>query len=100
MAVAALYAYWRLRPYIKAARQLFGAARGTWRVGVRPGDETAMPTHAERRPAEQLVRCDSCGTWLPASRAVALGGSGAQFCSHACLETAAGDHARARKSAS
>jgi hypothetical protein len=100
MALFGLYAYWRLRPYIKAVRQIFGAARGARRVSERPANDGTIGPRDEGRPAEKLVRCASCDTWLPASRAVSPGGSGAQFCSHACLEGAADERRHARKSAS
>jgi hypothetical protein len=100
MALAGVYAYWRLRPYIKAARQLFGAVRGTGKVTRSFGNDEAFSPRQARPASERLVRCASCDTWLPASRAVSPGGSGAQFCSHACLESAAEGSRRAQKSAS
>ena len=92
--------YWRLRPYIRAARRFLGVIREVNHVRAsaaqsdlprRPGRETAA--------AEKLVRCDACGTWLPASRAVSLR-AGSTYCSHACLERAADSPRSARKSAS
>lgn len=98
-ALVALYAYWRLRPYIRVARQFFAAARGATRVGGPAGANEIPRREPAAAPAEQLVRCASCGTWLPASRSVSLGRGGPQFCSHACLERSA-DSPRAHKSAS
>lgn len=89
-ALSALYAYLRLRPYIRLLRQLFGAARGASGVGRgRAGGPSEMPRREEAPSKEPLVRCAACGTWLPSSRSVSLGRGGPRFCSHACLERAA-----------
>ena len=99
-AAVAAYAYWRLRPYIRGARRLFGALRevNRMREGARPSD---LPKQSRRKAAanERLLRCAACGTWMPASRAVTLR-AGATYCSHACLERAADSPHKARKSAS
>jgi hypothetical protein len=100
-ALGALYAYWRLRPYIRLARQVFGAARGATRIGDLHGGPSEIPRRDSAAPvSEPLVRCASCGTWVPTSRSVSLGRKGPRFCSHACLERAADDSRRAHKSAS
>ena len=105
-AVVALYAYWRLRPYIRGARRLVGALRDANRVrggGEVPSDLTkkGKKKKSKRKAAlnERLIRCAACGTWTPASRAVTLGG-GTTYCSHACLESSADSNRHARKSAS
>jgi len=95
-----VYAYWRLRPYIRAVRQIFGVARGAGRVNLRTHGTGDASQVGDQSAAEQLVRCASCGTWIPASRAVSLGGRSAQFCSHTCLEDAANAPATTRRSAS
>ncbi|HYE14372.1 MAG TPA: hypothetical protein VD968_08035 [Pyrinomonadaceae bacterium] len=92
--------YWRLRPYIQMVRRFLGAVREANRVreaarGDLPRQPTRRASHADR-----LVRCASCGTWLPASRAVRLGSANTTFCSHACLERSADAPRKARKSAS
>ena len=100
LALAAFLVYWRLRPYIRAARRFLGVVREVNRVRA-----SAAQSDIPRRPArataaaERLARCAACGTWLPASRAVSLR-AGATYCSHACLERAADSPRRARKSAS
>ncbi|HEX7175432.1 MAG TPA: hypothetical protein VF240_09250 [Pyrinomonadaceae bacterium] len=101
LALVGVYAYWRLRPYIRAVRQIFGVARGaTVRVGQRTQGAGDAAQVGDQSAAESLVRCASCGTWIPASRAVSLGGRSAQFCSHTCLEDAANAPATTRRSAS
>jgi hypothetical protein len=104
LAIVAALLYWRLRPYILAARRIFGAVREAQRVSSRmdaapPAD---LPRRDRRQPApgEKLVRCAACGTWMPAARAVTLRATGVSYCSHACLERAADAPSRTRKSAS
>ena len=87
-AVAVTLIYWRLRPYIEAARRLLGVVRGARGLGA--NEPPAAATGRTRRAAEKLTRCASCGTWLPSSRALTVGRAARQtYCSHACLERAA-----------
>jgi hypothetical protein len=92
--------YWRLRPYIRGVRRMLGVVRevNRMRTGATASD-LPRQTKAKKASAERLLRCAACGTWMPASRAVALRG-GATYCSHTCLERAADAPRRARKSAS
>lgn len=100
-ALAAAYLYWRMRPYIKVARQIFGSARDMRRVDVRDEPSAAgVQRGGERAAGEMLVHCASCGMWVPVSRAIRPGKSGEGYCSHACLERAAENPDRTRKSAS
>jgi hypothetical protein len=104
-AAAVAYAYWRLRPYIRGARRLFGALREVRRMQEGGAEfdlqKKSKGKRTQRKAAldERLVRCAACGTWTPASRAVSLN-AGATYCSHDCLERAADSPQRARKSAS
>lgn len=99
LAVFAGLVYWRLRPYIRMARRFLGVVRDVRRVNE--GGPSNLPRR-ESAPAsnETLVRCASCGTWLPASRAVRLRSSQSPYCSHACLERAADAPRSSRKTAS
>ena len=97
LALAGLYAYLRLRPYIRAARKILGATRDARRVGERRQGPAGAPTRGPERAGEKLVRCASCGTWAARGRAVSVGGT--HFCSHACLERSADDRQRSRHSA-
>lgn len=84
--VAALV-YWRLRPYIHLARRAFGFVRDVRRISRQD-----VPGPAPRRASaagERLVRCSSCGTWLPSSRALAARSSSEAYCSTDCLERSA-----------
>jgi hypothetical protein len=78
--------YWRLRPYIATARRIFGIVRDIRRVSMnKPSDNS----HHASVEGDRLVRCDACGVWIPATRAVKLRSSASSYCSHACLENAA-----------
>lgn len=64
--------YSRIRPYLKLIQQLSGALN-------------APPP--ERTPSRnKLVRCDRCGTWIPADRALKLGSGLATYCSAECVD--------------
>jgi hypothetical protein len=100
-----LIIYLRLRPYIRGVRRFIGVVREVNRMSARANsmrDAADLPREKTKATAahERLVRCASCGTWMPASRAVTLRASGATYCSHACLERAADTPRTARKSAS
>ena len=109
-----LIIYWRLRPYIRAARQFFGFVKEVRRVnstGTRAGfrvndlgsDQRQRTSRTEATPqaTQKLVRCATCGTWLPASRAVSMRSSpGVSYCSHECLERASDASSASRRSVS
>lgn len=78
--------YFRLRPYINMARRMFGVVRD---VRSMNRGEPAQPIRTEATAGNKLLRCDACGTWIPASRAVKLRSSSSTYCSHACLEASA-----------
>jgi hypothetical protein len=77
-----LLIYLRLRPFIRMARQMFGVARDVQRV-VRQEPAASSTTGGA---GDKLVRCASCGTWSPSSRAIKLRSSNASYCSRDCLE--------------
>ncbi|HEY0082667.1 MAG TPA: hypothetical protein VGB61_07750 [Pyrinomonadaceae bacterium] len=82
--------YLRLRPYLSFARRVLGVVREARGMSAGQGmpDSTMQPKKAS---GERLVRCASCGTWLPASRALTLRATSSNFCSHACMERSAGE---------
>jgi hypothetical protein len=66
-----LLVYSRIRPYLKLIQQITGSLN-------------APPQ--ERTPSRnKLVRCDRCGTWVPADRALKLGSGLATNCSAECV---------------
>ena len=80
--------YLRLRPYINIARRVLGVVREA--RGMSAGRQTPDAMRRKRTGDERLLRCASCGTWFPASRALTLRATASNFCSHACLERSAG----------
>ena len=101
LSAVAFFVYWRLRPYIRAARRVLGAVRevNRMRQGAAPRSDLPRPETRKAAAGEKLLRCAGCGSWTPASRAVSLP-AGATYCSHACLERGADAPRRERKSAS
>jgi hypothetical protein len=80
--------YLRLRPYINLARRVLGTIREA--RGMSAGQQTPDAMRQKRTGDERLMRCASCGTWFPASRALTLRATSSTFCSHACMERSAG----------
>ncbi len=89
--------YLRLRPYVLTARRILRLVSDARKLSA--DDPSAAAPRRANRPGEKLLRCETCGTWLPASRALSHRGPAHVYCSHACLERAA-DAPRSRKSAS
>lgn len=87
--------YLRLRPYINMARRVLGVVRDARGMSAGQGMPGGVGGTAAARPKpagdERLVRCASCGTWLPASRALTLRATSSNFCSHDCMERSAGE---------
>ncbi|HWF89582.1 MAG TPA: hypothetical protein VN659_12140 [Pyrinomonadaceae bacterium] len=63
--------YSRIRPYLKLIQQLSGALNA--------------PSQGKTPSRNKLVRCDRCGTWVPADRALKLGSGLATYCSAECV---------------
>lgn len=83
------FLYWRLRPYIAAARRVLGVVRDIRGMSA-PEHVGSVSRSTAAVASEKLVRCQSCGTWTPNARAVSLREpSKNYYCSHACLERAA-----------
>ncbi len=89
------YMLWRLRPYIKMARRVLGIVKDVQQVSVKDSRE---PLTTSGKEGDRLVRCASCSTWIPSTRAVRLRSQAAAYCSHECLERAADAPQRARRS--
>lgn len=90
--------YLRLRPYINLVRRVLGVVREARSMSA--GQPMASPARQPDKSGERLVRCASCGTWFPASRALTLRSTSSNFCSHACMERSAGDESPRRASGS
>jgi hypothetical protein len=77
ISLVAAFIYVRLRPYLQLIRKVVGAFNVSTEVTTAP---------RERSPSKnKLVRCDSCGTWVPADRVFRLNAGLANFCSRECL---------------
>ena len=72
--------YARVRPYLK----LFQKVVQSFNVVTEINTSTASAQ--QKTPSKnKLIRCDSCGTWIPAERALNLNSGLATFCSAECM---------------
>jgi hypothetical protein len=84
-----LLVYSRLYPYIQAFKKVLGIAKGLAEPRNAANDSNSTAVKADQK----LVRCVSCGTWVPAGRAI--GGMGASvYCSRDCIERMSGGKER------
>jgi nicotinamide riboside transporter PnuC len=91
--------FWRMRRYFPVVRQIFSITRQLYRL-TKGSQQAERPiTTTKRGDGERLVRCASCGTWIPADRAVTLRAKASAYCSTSCLENAAAQPRDARRSA-
>ena len=71
--------YSRVRPYLKLIQQVLKSFQVVT-------DVTATTATSQKTPSKnKLVRCESCGTWIPAERALNLSSGLATFCSPECM---------------
>lgn len=79
VSIAFVIVYSRVRPYLKLFRKVVES--------LNDATEGTATTAATQRSQSKnkLVRCDSCGTWIPAERALHLGSGLASFCSTECV---------------
>jgi hypothetical protein len=76
----ALLVFRAVRPYLKLIRQFFQTVRHFQSVGSRPSSSTGQQR-------EKLVKCATCNTWIPESRALAA--NSGEYCSQDCMSRAA-----------
>lgn len=89
--------YWRIRPYLTIARRVMETLRAIQSGGPRA---TSGVINAKSKAGEKLIRCESCGVWLPYSRALSDRSSGGlSYCSADCLEKFSAQPQRQRRSA-
>src|ERR1041384_2976125 len=72
--------YTRVRPYLKLIQKIVQS------LNVVTDVNTSAVTRQKVPSRNKLVRCDSCGTWIPAERALSLNSGLANFCSTECME--------------
>ena len=65
--------YTRVRPYLKLIQTVANS------LNAPPEQRNPTPSR------NKLVRCDRCGTWIPADRAMTLNSGLATFCSAECM---------------
>jgi len=63
--------YSRIRPYLKLIQTVANSLNA--------------PPEQKTPSRNKLVRCDRCGTWIPADRAMKLNSGLATFCSAECV---------------
>jgi hypothetical protein len=63
--------YSRVRPYLKLFQQVANSLNA--------------PPEQRTTSRNKLVRCDRCGTWVPADRAMKLNAGLATYCSAECM---------------
>jgi len=89
LVIAALFAllllllYSRLYPYIQFLKKILGVAKS---IGDSPPNQSDVFKGSNAKPDRKLVRCVSCGTWIPAERAIGKGGGMSVYCSRECIE--------------
>jgi hypothetical protein len=71
--------YTRLRPYLKLIQKVVNALNVSAEVNTTTASRSRTPSK------NKLVRCDSCGTWVPADRVFSLNSGLATYCSRECL---------------
>ena len=71
--------YSRIRPYLKLARNVVESMTGATDLSATTASQPKTPSK------NKLVRCDRCGTWIPAERALNLSSGLAKFCSSECM---------------
>ena len=71
--------YVRVRPYLKLIQKVAQSFKVVSDISATTASSQATPS------TNKLVRCDSCGTWIPADRALKLNSGLATFCSTECM---------------
>ena len=75
--------YSRLRPYIQLVRKVLTV------IGGSAGSNSSVSSQSRKATVNaehKLIRCVSCGTWIPADRAITLNAGLSTYCSRECLE--------------
>lgn len=72
--------YARVRPYLKLIQKIVQSFNVVTDVNTSIASKQKTPSR------NQLVRCDRCGAFIPAERALSLNSGLANFCSTECME--------------
>ncbi len=71
--------YTRVRPYLKLIQKVVNS------LNVATDVNASTPARQKSSSKSKLVRCDRCGTWIPAERSLTLNSGLATFCSPECM---------------
>ena len=71
--------YTRVRPYLKLIQKIVQSLNVVTDINTSTAVQRKTPSR------NKLVRCDRCGTWIPADRAMRLGSGLATYCSAECM---------------
>lgn len=78
VSVVLVLIYTRVRPYLKLIQRVVQSLNVVTDINTSTAARQKVPSR------NKLVRCDSCGTWIPAERALSLNSGLATFCSPEC----------------
>ena len=73
--------YTRVRPYLKLIQKVVQS------LNVVTDINTSTAVQQKTVSRNKLVRCDGCGTWIPAERALSLNSGLATYCSPECFNS-------------
>jgi hypothetical protein len=71
--------YSRIRPYLKLIQKVAQSLNATADISASTASQPKTPSR------NKLVRCERCGTWIPADRALRLNAGLATYCSAECM---------------
>lgn len=71
--------YSRIRPYLKLIQKVVNSLNVVTEITTANASQPKTPSR------NKLVRCERCGTWIPAERALNLNAGLATFCSAECM---------------
>jgi hypothetical protein len=71
--------YSRVRPYLKLIQKVVNS------LNVAADINSSTAARQKSPSKNKLVRCERCGTWIPAQRALSLNSGLATFCSPECM---------------
>lgn len=82
VSIVTILIYSRVHPYLQLIRKVVSALNVSTEVTTKTREHAASSRAVSKN---KLVRCDSCGTWVPADRAFRLSSGLANYCSRECL---------------
>lgn len=72
--------YTRVRPYLKLIQKIVQSLNVVTDINTSTAVQPKVPSR------NKLVRCEGCGTWIPAERALSLNSGLATYCSPECFK--------------